>query len=130
MAGEVTICQRLQHAKSTGDPSVNADTASLARYIATVIYGIAVLRRGFATPVERVDRPVLGRRLGCNYRPTIRDAIDYRIECIQVYIGRSQFFAKLTDPLRNFVVRVLGGMRRRHRRPTFSSVQKQAGLLK
>ena len=48
-----------------GDPSVNADPASLARYIATVIYGIAVLlRRGFATPVERVDRPALGRRLG------------------------------------------------------------------
>jgi hypothetical protein len=63
-AGEVTICQPLQHAKSTDDPSVNADPASLARYIATVIYGIAVLRRGFATPVERVDSPVLGRRLG------------------------------------------------------------------
>jgi len=62
--GEVTICQRLHHAKSTDDPSVNADPASLARYIATVIYGIAVLRRGFATPVERADRPVLGRRLG------------------------------------------------------------------
>ena len=62
--GEVTICQRPQHAKSTDDPSVNADPANLARYIATVIYGIAVLRRGFATPVERVDRPVLGRRLG------------------------------------------------------------------
>src|SRR5580700_592302 len=27
-------------------------------------YGFAVLGRGFATPVERVDRPVLGRRLG------------------------------------------------------------------
>jgi hypothetical protein len=61
--GEVTRGQRLRPAKSTGDPSVNADPASLARYIATVIYGIAVLRRGFATPAERVDRPVLGRRL-------------------------------------------------------------------
>jgi hypothetical protein len=61
MAGEATKCQRLQHAKSTGDLSVNADPAGLARYIVTVIYGIAVLRRGFATPVERVDRPVLGR---------------------------------------------------------------------
>jgi hypothetical protein len=38
--GDVTICQRLQHAKLTDDPSVNADPASLARYIATIIYGI------------------------------------------------------------------------------------------
>jgi len=46
--GKVTICQRPQHAKSTDDPSVNADLTSLARYTATVNYGIAVLRRGFA----------------------------------------------------------------------------------
>jgi hypothetical protein len=50
MAVEVTICQRLQHAKSTDDPSVNADPASLAGYIATFIYGIAVLRRGLQLP--------------------------------------------------------------------------------
>jgi hypothetical protein len=88
--------------------------------------------------LKRVQRRDLEKRLQglhtfiayCNYRPTIRDAIDYRIERIQVYIGHSQFFAKLTDPQRNFVVRALGGMRRRHRRPTFSKVQKQAGLLK
>src|ERR1700733_14436711 len=42
VAGEAAIRRRLQHAKSTGDLSANADPASLARYIATVIYGIAV----------------------------------------------------------------------------------------
>src|ERR1700733_15350987 len=42
VAGEAAIRRRLQHAKSTGDLSPNADPASLARYIATVIYGIAV----------------------------------------------------------------------------------------
>src|ERR1700722_8566593 len=69
MAGEVTICQRLQHAKSTDDPSVNPDPAGLARYIATVIYGIVVLRCGFGTPVERVNRPVLPQQPAVQYRP-------------------------------------------------------------
>jgi AcrR family transcriptional regulator len=49
MAGEAAIRQRLRHAKSIGDLSANADPASLARYIATVIYGIAVQAASGAT---------------------------------------------------------------------------------
>jgi AcrR family transcriptional regulator len=49
MAGEAAIRQRLQHAKSTGDLSANVDPASLAGYIATVIYGIAVQAAGGAS---------------------------------------------------------------------------------
>jgi AcrR family transcriptional regulator len=48
-AGEAALRRRLQHAKSTGDLSTDADPAHLARYIATVIYGIAVQAAGGAT---------------------------------------------------------------------------------
>jgi AcrR family transcriptional regulator len=48
-AGEVALRRRLQHAKSTGELSTDADHASLARYIATVIYGIAVQAAGGAS---------------------------------------------------------------------------------
>jgi AcrR family transcriptional regulator len=48
-AGEVALRRRLQHAKSTGELSTDADPASLARYIATVIYGIAVQAAGGAS---------------------------------------------------------------------------------
>jgi hypothetical protein len=48
-AGEAALRRRLQYAKSNGDLSKDADPARLARYIATVIYGIAVQAAGGAS---------------------------------------------------------------------------------
>jgi AcrR family transcriptional regulator len=48
-AGEDALRRRLQYAKSKGDLSKDADPAGLARYIATVIYGIAVQAAGGAS---------------------------------------------------------------------------------
>ena len=47
-AGEAAIRRRLQRAKSEGDLSTDADPADLARYIATVLYGMAVQAAGGA----------------------------------------------------------------------------------
>jgi AcrR family transcriptional regulator len=48
-AGEAAIRRRLQRAKSEGDSSTDADPADLARYIATVLYGMAVQAAGGAS---------------------------------------------------------------------------------
>jgi AcrR family transcriptional regulator len=48
-AGEATICRRLAHAKSNGDLPADTDPADLARYVATIIYGIAVQAAGGAS---------------------------------------------------------------------------------
>jgi AcrR family transcriptional regulator len=48
-AGEAAIRRRLQRAKSEGDLSTDADPADLARYIATVLYGMAVQAAGGAS---------------------------------------------------------------------------------
>lgn len=45
-AGEAAIRQRFEHAKSNGDLPADADPADLARYIATIVYGIAVQAAG------------------------------------------------------------------------------------
>ena len=48
-AGEAAIRRRLQRAKSEGDLSTDADPADLARYLATVLYGMAVQAAGGAS---------------------------------------------------------------------------------
>jgi AcrR family transcriptional regulator len=48
-AGEAAICRRLAHAKSNGDLPADTDPADLARYVATIIYGIAVQAAGGAS---------------------------------------------------------------------------------
>jgi AcrR family transcriptional regulator len=51
-AGEVALRRRLQRAKSEGDLPANANPADLARYIATVVYGMAVQAAGGASRHE------------------------------------------------------------------------------
>jgi AcrR family transcriptional regulator len=48
-AGEAAIRRRLQRAKSEGDIAANVNPAALARYIATVLYGMAVQAAGGAS---------------------------------------------------------------------------------
>lgn len=48
-AGEAAIRQRFEHAKSNGDLPADIDPADLARYVATIIYGIAVQAAGGAS---------------------------------------------------------------------------------
>jgi AcrR family transcriptional regulator len=48
-AGEASIRRRLQRAKSEGDLPADTDPAALARYIATVLYGMAVQAAGGAS---------------------------------------------------------------------------------
>jgi AcrR family transcriptional regulator len=48
-AGEVAICERFKRAKLDGDLPADADCADLARYVATVIHGMAVQAAGDAS---------------------------------------------------------------------------------
>jgi AcrR family transcriptional regulator len=48
-AGEAAIRRRLEHAKSNGDLPADTDPADLARYVATIVYGIAVQAAGGAS---------------------------------------------------------------------------------
>ena len=48
-AGEAALRERLRRAKSEGDLPADADPADLARYVATILYGIAVQSAGGAT---------------------------------------------------------------------------------
>jgi len=48
-AGEAKLRRRLQRAKATGDLPANADPADLARYVVTVVQGMAVLAAGGAS---------------------------------------------------------------------------------
>ena len=48
-AGEAALRRRFQRAKREGDLPANADPADLARYITTVMHGMAVLGAGSAT---------------------------------------------------------------------------------
>ncbi len=52
IASEAAIRRRLQRAKSEGDLRSKADPADLARYIATVMHGMAVQRAGGATRTQ------------------------------------------------------------------------------
>lgn len=51
-AGEVDLRRRLQRAKSEGDLPSNANPSDLARYVMTVIRGLAVQAAGGATRAE------------------------------------------------------------------------------
>ena len=51
-ASEAALCRRLQRARSKGDLSSKANPADLARYIVTVIHGMAVQRVGGATRAQ------------------------------------------------------------------------------
>jgi AcrR family transcriptional regulator len=48
-AGEAALRRRFQHAKSEGDLPADTDPADLARYLATIIYGMAVQASGGAS---------------------------------------------------------------------------------
>jgi AcrR family transcriptional regulator len=48
-AGDAALCRRFQRAKREGDLPANADPADLARYITTVVHGMAVKGAGSAT---------------------------------------------------------------------------------
>jgi len=48
-AGEAAIRRRLEHAKSNCDLPADTDPADLARYVATIVYGIAVQAAGGAS---------------------------------------------------------------------------------
>jgi hypothetical protein len=48
-AGEVAMRRRFERAKSEGDLPANVNPADLARYIATVLYGMAVQAAGGAS---------------------------------------------------------------------------------
>ena len=48
-AGEAALRRRLQRAKSEGDLPTDTDPADLARYLATIIYGMAVQAAGGAS---------------------------------------------------------------------------------
>src|SRR3984885_15394453 len=48
-AGEAALRRRFQRAKSEGDLSADTDPADLARYLATIIYGMAVQAAGGAS---------------------------------------------------------------------------------
>jgi AcrR family transcriptional regulator len=60
-AGEAAICQRLERAKAEGDLPPDADASDLARFVATVLQGMAVQAAGGATrsQLERVIRTAL-----------------------------------------------------------------------
>jgi hypothetical protein len=47
--GETALRRRFQRAKREGDLPSNADPADLARYVTTVMHGMAVLGAGSAT---------------------------------------------------------------------------------
>jgi hypothetical protein len=49
VAGEGPLRRRFQRAKSDGDLPPDSNPAGLARYVATVIYGMAVQAAGGAT---------------------------------------------------------------------------------
>jgi AcrR family transcriptional regulator len=51
-AGELALRRRLQRAKRAGDLPSKADPADLARYVVTVIHGMAVQRAGGATRTQ------------------------------------------------------------------------------
>jgi AcrR family transcriptional regulator len=51
-AGEAALRRRFQRAKREGDLPAKADPADLARYVATVIHGMAVQRAGGATRAQ------------------------------------------------------------------------------
>ena len=51
-AGQAAIRRRFQRAKSDGDLPANANAADLARYVATVIHGLAVQAAGGAKRAE------------------------------------------------------------------------------
>jgi len=51
-AGEVALRRRLQRAKREGDLPRNADPAELARYVMTVLRGMAVLGADGASPAQ------------------------------------------------------------------------------
>jgi AcrR family transcriptional regulator len=57
MAGEAAIRRRLERARAEGDLPPGADPADLARYVATVLQGLAVQAAGGAAPDEL--RPVV-----------------------------------------------------------------------
>ena len=61
MAGEAAIRRRLERAKSDGDLPADADPADLARYVATVIHGMAVQAASGASrdDLQRVIQTVL-----------------------------------------------------------------------
>jgi AcrR family transcriptional regulator len=48
-AGEAAIRRRLEHAKSEGDLPADTDPADLARYVATILHGMAVQAAGGAS---------------------------------------------------------------------------------
>ena len=48
-AGEAAICQRFERAVLEGDLPAHADPVDLARYVATVIHGMAVQAAGGAS---------------------------------------------------------------------------------
>jgi hypothetical protein len=48
-AGEAALRRRFERAKSEGDLPANVNPADLARYIATVLYGMAVQAAGGAS---------------------------------------------------------------------------------
>lgn len=48
-AGEAAIRRRLERAQAEGDLPAKADSAALARYVAALVYGMAVLASGGAT---------------------------------------------------------------------------------
>src|ERR1700719_176425 len=48
-AGEVALRRRFEHAKSEGDLPATVNSADLARYVATIVYGMAVQAAGGAT---------------------------------------------------------------------------------
>jgi hypothetical protein len=51
-AGEAVMRQRFERAQADGDPPADTDPADLARYVATVIYGMAVQAAGGASREE------------------------------------------------------------------------------
>ena len=51
-AGEKALCQRFKRAKSEGDLPSDSDPVALARYVATVIQGMAVQAAGGASRAE------------------------------------------------------------------------------
>jgi AcrR family transcriptional regulator len=52
VAGQAAICQRLKRAKTEGDLPSDANPADLARFVATVLQGMAVQAAGGATRAE------------------------------------------------------------------------------
>lgn len=60
-AGQAALRKRLERAKSEGDLPADANPADLARYVATVIYGIAVQAAGGASRADlrRVNQTAL-----------------------------------------------------------------------